>query len=110
MKIWEAISNPETMPEWDTSTKPAEVLSRDGNTVMMTHTTVMEGTETAIKEKWTRARPVMPRNLLTSHRTTPAPRHEDTVLHQRPLTHQSNKPLNVCPEPRIRLARKIVQY
>ncbi len=52
----------------------------------------------------------MPGYLLGSHRTTPAPRHEDTVLHQRPLTHQPYKPLDVRPEPRIRFARELSPF
>jgi uncharacterized membrane protein len=52
-KVWEAISDPETMPKWDVNTKSAKVLSREGNTVIMTHTTVTGGTEAEIKERWT---------------------------------------------------------
>jgi uncharacterized membrane protein len=52
-KVWEAISDPETMPKWDVNTKSAQVLSREGNTVIMTHTTVTGGTEAEIKERWT---------------------------------------------------------
>jgi uncharacterized membrane protein len=52
-KVWEAISDPETMPKWDVNTKSAKVLSREGNTVIMTHITVTGGTEAEIKERWT---------------------------------------------------------
>ena len=52
-KVWEVISDPEAMPKYDKNVKSVEVHSREGNTVIKTHISIVRGQETKIKEKWT---------------------------------------------------------
>ena len=52
-KVWETASDPETRPKYDKNMKSIEVLSREGNTVISTHTSIVRGQETKAKDKWT---------------------------------------------------------
>ncbi len=52
-KVWETASDPETRPNYDKNMKSIEVLSREGNTVISTHTSIVRGQETKAKDKWT---------------------------------------------------------
>jgi carbon monoxide dehydrogenase subunit G len=52
-KVWEIVSDPETALKYDKNTKSIEVHSREGNTIIITRTTIIGGQETKSKEKWT---------------------------------------------------------
>jgi carbon monoxide dehydrogenase subunit G len=52
-KVWEIVSDPETELKYDKNTKSIEVHSREGNTIIITRTSIIGGRETKLKEKWT---------------------------------------------------------
>jgi carbon monoxide dehydrogenase subunit G len=52
-KVWEVVSDPEAAPKYDKNTISIEVHSREGNTIIMTRTSILGGQETKTKDKWT---------------------------------------------------------
>ena len=52
-KVWETVSDPEARPKYDKNMKSSEVSSREGNTLIETHTSIIRGQETGGKNKWT---------------------------------------------------------
>jgi carbon monoxide dehydrogenase subunit G len=52
-KVWEVVSDPEATLKWDKNRISVEVHSREGNTIITTHTSILGGQETKNKDKWT---------------------------------------------------------
>jgi len=52
-KVFDVVATPESMLEWWPGAESVEVLSREGNTIIVKGTGTMEGREFTMTEKWT---------------------------------------------------------